>query len=205
MLVGVGLFGTLYDAQFIRFGVITSVGLIGGLLVFSVIKQGTLGTIVILIGILTILISALISTDVVLTEDNIKPHLFWWDPQPQKLQALKVFPIWGKLWTLFTGTICLGLGMAFSYRPSLIFVKNRLPFDYPYPIWRSYEQEISKPNSNLIPVKSLLSAKERVLLSRYKLILVSIENKLYLVRKDENVPEDCIIIRTQDGNSVCGL
>jgi len=205
LLVGIALFGILYDAHFIRFGIITSVGLIGGLLVLSVKKKGPLGTIVILIGVMTIFISALISTNLELTEDNIKPHLFWWDPSPQKLEALKVFPIWGKLWTLGTGALCLGLGMAFAYRPSLIFVKNRLPFDYPYPIWRSYEQAISKPNANLIPLRSLLSVKERVLLSKYKLILVSIENKRYLVRKDENVPEDCIIIRTKNGNSICGL
>jgi len=205
LLVGVALFGVLYDTQFIRFGVLTSVGIIGSLLVLSVKKQGPSGTIVILIGVFTILMSALISTNLVLTEDNIKAHLFWWDTQPQKLEALKAFPLWGKLWSLFTGVICLGLGMAFAYRPSLIHVKNHLPFDYPYPIWRSSEQPISKPNSNLIPLRSLLSAKERALLSRYKLILVSIENKRFLVSKDENVPEDCIVIRTQNGGSICGL
>lgn len=58
LLVGIALFGILYDARFIRFGIITSVGLIGGLLVLSVKKQGSLGTIVILIGVLTIFMCA---------------------------------------------------------------------------------------------------------------------------------------------------
>ncbi len=38
-----------------------------------------------------------------------------------------------------------------------------------------------------------------------RLILVMIENRRYLVKKDEMVPEECTVIRTADGKSICGL
>ena len=205
LLFSIGIFGILYDSQFIRFGVISAVVIIGSLLVFSIRRKVPAGIVLTAIGVLTIFMSSLISTDLHLTEDNIKPHLFWWDPQPQKEAALAEFPSWGKAWSFVTGTTCIVLGMILSFKPNLIFVKNYLPFDYPYPVWRSFEQALMKPNSNLIPLRSLLSTKERIILSKYRFILVSIENKRYLVEKNEKVPEDCIIIRTKSGNSICGL
>ena len=205
LLCGVAIFGILYNSEFIRFGVISAVVIIGSLIIFSIRQKTTAGIILTALGILTIFMSSLISTDLHLTEDNIKPHIFWWVPDPQKSEALQAFPSWGKTWSFVTGVMCLGLGMILSFKPSLIFVKNYLPLDYPYPIWRSFEQTVTKPNSNLVPLRSLLSINERIILSKYRFVLVSIEDKRYLVDKNEKVPEDCMVIRTQNGNSICGL
>ena len=205
LLCGAAIFGILYHSEFIKFGVMSLIAIIGGLLIFSIRQKTISGIIMTTIGVLTIFMSSLISADLHLTEDDVKPHLFWWDSNSQKSKALEAFPTWGKTWSFITGVMCLGLGIALSFKPSLIFVKNYLPLDYPYPIWRSSEQPMTKSNSNLIPLRSLLSVNERIILSKYRFVLVSIEDKRYLVEKNEKVPECCIIVRTQNGNSICGL
>ena len=40
---------------------------------------------------------------------------------------------------------------------------------------------------------------------RYRLVLVMIDGKRYLVGKNEMVPEGCTIIRTREGGSICGV
>ena len=95
--------------------------------------------------------------------------------------------------------------MILTYRPGLIFVRNRLPLDYPYPVWRSDRQEITSAGANLIPLRSMLSDRERAALTRYRLVLVMIDGKRYLVGKNEMVPEGCTIIRTREGGSICGV
>lgn len=205
LLVNVAVFGFLYESQFVKFGVISGVIIIGGLLVFSVRKLEIFGIVMIVIGVLTVFMSSLISSELNLTEDKIKPHLFWWDQEPHKSFALSGFSSWGKIWSLATGIFCLALGMILGYMPTFLYVKNRLPFDYPYPIWKSSEQAQTKPYSNLVPLRRLLDAKERIIISKYKFVLVSIENKRYLVEKNEKVPKDSQIIRTQRGKFLCGL
>ena len=195
----------MYDSQYIRFASIVAVTIFGGMLVLSVRGTGTSGTGVVLIGVATLFMSTIISGDLNLTEENTKSHLFWWDDRPQKEQVLERFPIWGKLWTLATGSLCITLGMILTYRPGLIFVRNRLPFDYPYPVWRSDRQEITSAGANLIPPRSMLSDRERAALIRYRLVLVMIDGKRYLVGKNEMVPEGCTIIRTREGGSICGV
>jgi len=204
LLVGMAIFGIIYDSQFVRFIVVTTTVIIGSLLILSFRKQGPAGIILVSIGVITIIIGSIISPNSNLTEESVKPHLFWWDPQPQKILAVEKFPVMGMILRLMTGVLCISLGMLFAYKPGWIYVKNRPPFDYPFPIWQN-EQEILKPYSNLVPLHSLLTTTEHLILWKYRYILVSIDNKPYLVGKDQSVPEDCIVIRTRKGNSICGV
>jgi len=57
----------------------------------------------------------------------------------------------------------------------------------------------------LIPVRSLLNEKERWFIFKYKFILVSIENKIYLVKPDDMVPETAILLRSKSGQSPLGM
>ena len=199
------LFSVVYSPQFIRFGLIVTVAVAGSMLILAVRDRGAMGATITAIGVATILMSSIIQGDLDLKTENIKAHLFWWDQQPQKMQALEGFPTWSKIWSPSTGTVCILLGMISAYRPGTISVRNRLPFDYPYPVWKSSQQEITQHSASLVPLKSLLSQRERLMLARYRLILVMIESRRYLVKKGEMVPEECTVIRTADGKSICGM
>lgn len=171
----------------------------------SIKKLGAFPVIVVILGLGTLVMGSLIALNIHLTVDNIKYHIFWWDPLPQKLAALETMPAWGKDFALFSGTGCLLLGVLLAYKPEWVYVKNRLSFEYPYPIWQSKNQEIPNSNANLIPLKKLLTLNEKIILSKYHYVLVLIENKRYLVSKDESVPEDTVVLRSNPGNSLCGL
>ena len=205
LLITVAYFGMLYDSQFVRFFVISVITIFGIILVMSIKKSGAFPSIIILLGAGTLVMISLIGLNEHLTVDNVKFHIFWWDSLPQKLAALENMPSWGKNFALFSGTGCLFLGILLAYKPEWVYVKNRLSFEYPYPIWQSKNQEIPNPNANLIPLKKLLSQNEKIILSKYRYVLVLIENKYYLVSKNESVPEDTVIIRSKPGNSLCGL
>jgi hypothetical protein len=99
----------------------------------------------------------------------------------------------------------MALGLIFAYRPTLIQVKNFLPYEYPYQIWNSKDQPITRFSKNLTSPKDMLTYKERMLLCRFKYLLMSIDGKLYLVSPDELVPEDAMIMRTKSGNTLCGI
>lgn len=195
----------LYDSQFVRFFITSSIVVLGVILVMSIKKLGAFPVIVVILGLGTLVMGSLIALNIHLTVDNIKYHIFWWDPLPQKLAALETMPAWGKDFALFSGTGCLLLGVLLAYKPEWVYVKNRLSFEYPYPTWQSKNQEIPNSNANLIPLKKLLTLNEKIVLSKYHYVLVLIENKRYLVSKDESVPEDTVILRSKPGNSLCGL
>lgn len=195
----------LYDSQFVRFFITSSIVVLGVILVMSIKKLGAFPAIVVILGLGTLVMGSLIALNIHLTVDNIKYHIFWWDPLPQKLAALETMPAWGKDFALFSGTGCLLLGILLAYKPEWVYVKNRLSFEYPYPVWQSKNQEIPNPNANLIPLKKLLTLNEKIILSKYRYVLVLIENKRYLVSKDESVPEDTVVLRSNPGNSLCGL
>lgn len=106
---------------------------------------------------------------------------------------------------LFTGILCIGIGLIFAYRPSLIQAKNHLPFEYPYPIWNSKNQQIIQFSKNLVSTKKLLTDKERLLSCRFKYLLVLIDGKMYLVSPNEKIPQDSMLIRTKSSKTLCGI
>ena len=87
----------------------------------------------------------------------------------------------------------------------LFFMKDRLPDGPPYLLWESKTQPGTHFSPNLVPVKSLLSEKEKWIIFKYKFILVSIDNKIYLVRPNDSVPETATVLRTKSGQSPLGM
>jgi len=199
------LVSIVYDAQIIRISAIISSGIFSAILVLIMWGRGTIPITMILLGLSAIIISTIMSSSLVLTIDDPKPHIFWWDPVPQKERALEQFPVWGKFWTMTTGALCLTLGMILTCRPDMLYVRNRLPFEYPYAVWKSSSREMIVNHTGLVPLQSLLTYRERILISRYKMILVIINGKKYMVEKNEMIPQDSIIVKSADGKSLCGV
>ncbi len=158
----------------------------------------------VVIGTSALIGSVLIQTNFPITEEILDPHTFSWDPISERIKFLTETRESSKFAVLVLGMGNIVFGLIFAYKPNLLYVKNRPPDD-PYPIWESKKQPITKFSPTLIPVKSLLTNKEKILASRYRYLLVTIDNKTYLVSPYENVPQDTRIIRTKSGDALCGL
>ena len=205
MLFSVGYFGIVSHTQVITYLMTVLLVVFTILLALTLIKDSKLAAILAIIGSATIFLGMLIPTNFPITEEALNPRAFWWDPVSEKIVILTEEREWGKYFGLVSGIFCVGLSLALAYKPSLVYVKNRLPYEYPYPVWESKRQPESKFSPILIPVKSLLDEKEKRIASKYKFILVEIEGKAYLVKLDENVPETTRVLRTKSGDSFRGV
>lgn len=189
----------------IRFVALVVMAVFSFYLIMSVKKEGFAAGFCVFLGCVTIMGGLLITDDIAIPENSpIKFQLIHEtaSDQIQRLHASKDFL---HLYSLFTGVSCMALGLIFAYKPSIIQVKNFVPYEYPYPIWNSKTQPITKFSKNLMNAKKLLTHKERMILCRYRYLLVLIDGKLYLVPPNEMIPEDAIIIRTKSGNTLCGI
>ena len=110
-----------------------------------------------------------------------------------------------KEYVVFLTLFDFGIGIALAYRPDILYVRRRLPDESPYPVWESKNQSVTRFSSNLVPVKSLITEKERWIIFRYKFIYVSIDEKIYLVRPNDNVPKAAVILRSKSGQSLLGI
>lgn len=199
-----------YSAQalgvpIIRFAALAAIAVFSYHLIMSVKKEGFAAAFCVFLGSATIMGGTLVTNDIPIPVNSpIKFQLFH-ETTSEQIQRLHVSKDFLHLYSLFTGISCIALGLIFAYRPSFIQVKNFVPYEYPYPIWNSKTQPITKFSKNLRSTKDLLTNKERMLICRFKYLLVSIDGKLYLVPPNEIIPEDSIIIRTKSGNTLCGI
>lgn len=91
----------------------------------------------------------------------------------------------------------LGAGMiAFStilaYRPSMLFARNRPPSAAEewarYPLWRNDTLLEGNRTEQLVPIKSMMTEEDRMLLWRYEYVLADIYGSVHLVIPDGSVP-----------------
>ncbi|MEM3008441.1 MAG: hypothetical protein QXW37_08845 [Candidatus Nitrosotenuis sp.] len=174
-------------------------------LIISVKKEGFAAAFCIFLGCATIMGGLLITDDVTITEKSPVKFQLFYETTSNQIQRLHMSKDFLHLYSLFTGVSCMALGLIFAYKPSIIQVKNFVPYEYPYPIWNSKTHPITKFSKNLMNTKKLLTHKERMILCRYRYLLVLIDGKLYLVPPNEMIPEDAIIMRTKSGNTLCGI
>lgn len=174
-------------------------------LIMSVRKEGFAAGFCVFLGSATIMGGLLITDDIAIPEKSPVKFQLFYETASDQIQRLHMSKDFLHLYSLFTGVSCMALGLIFAYKPSIIQVKNFVPYEYPYPIWNSKTQPITKFSKNLVDAKKLLTHKERMLLCRYKYLLVLIDGKLYLLPPNEMIPEDAIIIRTKSGNTLCGI
>ena len=205
MLFSVGYFGIVYHTQVITYVVTVLLGVFMVLLALTLRKDSWFAVILAIMGSATIILGVQIPTNFPITAESLDPRAFWWEPDSEKIVILTEEREWGKYFSLFSGIFRVCLSLALAYKPSFVYVKNRLPYEYPYPVWESKRQPESKFSPILIPVKSLLDENEKRIASKYKFILVEIEKNAYLVNLDENVPETTRVLRTKSGNSFRGI
>jgi hypothetical protein len=126
-------------------------------------------------------------------------------------------------WTLYTETavsigtrmnFLLGVSMAvlsiiLSYRPSLLFARNRPDSSesewLKYPLWHDRTLLADGSAEYSIPIKGLLTDEERYILWRYEYILANIYGEPHLVKPEGHVPKySTRIYRDKESGRIIG-
>jgi len=173
--------------------------------ILSMKKEGFGPLVTSIFGCSIFILVVLIPTSIPTTADTLDPMSFTTESIEDRIAHMQEKREVMKEYSLYLGLGNLAISLALAYRPSLLYVKNRAPDELPYPIWDDTKQTVTRFSPSLIPVRSLLNEKERWFIFKYKFILVSIENKIYLVRPDDMVPETAILLRSKSGQSPLGM
>ena len=173
--------------------------------ILSMKKAGFAPLVTSILGCSVFIFVVLIPTNIPTTAHTLDPMSFTTESIEDRIAHMQGKREVMKEYSLYVGLGSLVTSLAFAYRPTLLYVKNRISDELPYPIWDSNKQSITRFSPNLVPVRSLLSEKERWFIFKYKFILVSIENKIYLVRPNDSVPETAILLRSKSGQSPLGM
>lgn len=199
-----GYFANTSHSYIIKYLAIVTIVIFSSYLIFTINRFGFAATLCVVLGCFSILSTTLVA-DTVSGTENLSRMNFFWGSISEKIHHIETAREFLQLYGLFTGVFCIGLGLIFAYRPSLVQVKNYLPFEYPYPIWDSKRQPLTQFSANFVLAKSLLSYKEKMLSCRFKYLLIAIDGKMYFASPNEMVPENTMIIRTKSGNTICGI
>lgn len=194
----------LTGTPIIRFVAVIVIAVFSYHLVMSTKKEGFAAGFCMLLGCMTVISGLLISTDIPVMEKSVGRFQLFYDTVSKQVHHIYISKEFLHLYTLFTGVSCMALGMIFAYRPTLIQVKNFVPYEYPYPVWNQKDHSQTR-FSTMIRTRDLLTYKERLSLCRFKYIVVLIHGRPYLVAPDEMIPDDSIIMRTKSGNTLCGI
>jgi len=199
-----GYFSNTSHSYIMKYLAIVTIAIFSSYLIFAINKFGFAATLCVVIGCFSILSTTLVA-DTVSGTESLSRMSFFWGSVSEKIHHIETAREFMQLYGLFTGVFCIGLGMIFAYKPSLVQVKNYLPFEYPYPIWDGKLQPLTQFGANPVLAKSLLSYKEKMLSCRFKYLLITIDGKLYFASPNEMVPENTTIVRTKSGNTLCGI
>lgn len=202
-MVLIAFFTNSFDYLLVRYVGTGAIMLFSFCLIMSIRKEGFAAALCVILGCITILFGMLVANDITSTKPFFR-FQFLYDTADYA-RGIQISKEYLHLYSIVTGASVIALGLVFAYRPSLIQVKNYLPFEYPYPIWKSKRQPITKFSKNLIPIKELLTEQEKLRCCRFSYLLVSIDDKLYLTPPNEEIPEDAQIMRTKSGNTLCGI
>lgn len=203
-MVLIGYFANSSQSQIIKYSAVIIIAFFSYYLVINTKKEGFAAGFCVLLGCITIMSGILISNAVYYTESPAGKYDLFVETTSQRMQILQTQREFLHLHSLFIGTSCIGLGMVFAYRPSLIQIKDHLPFEYPYPVWNSKRQS-TQSRREFVLAKSLLTEEEKLLSCRFKYILVLIDGQPFLISPNEKIPSDSIIMRTRSGKALCGI
>ncbi len=198
--------GTRYESSQIVIILVESVLVLLSLwFILSMKKEGFGSLVTSILGCSIFVLVVMVPTNILVTADTLDPMSFTTESIEDRIAHMKEKRAVMKEYGLYIGLGNLGMSLVLAYRPTLLYVKNRIPDELPYPIWDGNKQTITRFSPHLVPVRSLLNEKERWFIFKYKFILVSIESKVYLVRPDDNVPETAILLRSKSGQSPLGM
>ncbi len=204
-IILIGYFANTSHSQIIKYLAVIVLAIFSYYLIMNAKKEGFAAGFCVLLGCIIITSTILISNEVYYSESPAGKYNLFVETIAERMQSLQSSREFLHLYSLFIGASCIGLGLIFAHRPSLIQIKNHLPFEYPYPIWNSKNQQITQFSKNLVSTKELLTDKERLLSCRFKYILVLIDGKMYLVSPNEKIPQDSVLMRTKSSKTLCGI
>ncbi|MGI0082991.1 MAG: hypothetical protein ACREAF_00835 [Nitrosopumilaceae archaeon] len=173
--------------------------------IMSIKKEGFAPALAAIMGCSIFVLVVLLPVNIPTTAATLDPLSFTTESIEDRIAHMKEKRGLAKEYGMYIGLFNLAMGMALAYRPSLIYVKNRISDELPYPVWDSKKQYVTRFNPSLVPVRSLLNEKERWFIFKYKFVLVLIDNKTYLVKPDDSVPETAILLRSKSGQSPLGM
>lgn len=203
VLVGTYIGIRYSEAQLILMPVGTIVAVLSCWLILSIKKDGLGSMIITVLGCATLISIIFIPSYMPITPSKFFQSGFVLEqiPVEQIKENILVF----KESVLYLTLFYFGMGLLLAYKPTILYVRNRLSDESPYPVWNSKVATMTQFSASLIALKSLLSEKERWIVFRYKFVLVSIDDKIYLVRPNDVVPENAIVLRSKSGQSLLGV
>jgi len=203
ILVGTYIGIRYSEAQFILISAGTIVAVLSCWLILSIKKDGLGSMIITVLGCVTLISVIFIPSYMSVTPSKFFPGGFVLEqiPVEQIKENILVF----KESVLYLTLFYFGMGLLLAYKPTILYARNRLPDESPYPVWNSKTATMTQFSPSLIALKSLLSEKERWIVFKYKFVLVSIDDKIYLVRLNDVVPENAIVLRSKSGQSLLGV
>jgi len=205
VIIAIAFFGITYQTQFVIYFTVLILACLSTCFVLSMKKNGFSAFVISLLGCLILIIVVIYPTDIPITEDTLDPKAFSSGIVSQKISYLEHSRAILKENGVFVGILNIAIGLMLAYRPSLIYVKNRLPFEYPYPVWDSKKTPVTKFSPSMIKIRLLLKENEKWIVFKYRFVLVLIDSKTYLVKPNDCVPENSILLRSKPGNSLLGI
>lgn len=199
-----GYFADSTHVQLLRYLSTVALGIASFFLIFLIRTYGFPSLLCMILGCATIILAGLVPDNIPITKESLDPTAFWFEQIDVKIKHAESAREFIHTYSLYIGVFCISLGMVFAHRPSLVQVRNYLPFEYPYPIWNSKNQPRPQYSPDLVPVRKFLTNEERMLLCRFRYLLISIDGNSYLVSPDEKIPQNAIMVRTKS-NSLCGV
>ncbi len=203
VLVGTYIGIRYSEAQFILIPVGTIVAVLSCWLILSIKKDGLGSMIITILGCVTLISIIFIPSYMPVTPSKFFPDGFVLEQI--SVEQIKENILVFKESVLYLTLFYFGMGLLLAYKPTIFYVRNRLPDESPYPVWNSKAATMTQFSPSLIALKSLLSEKERWIVFRYKFVLVSIDDKIYLVRPNDVVPENAMVLRSKSGQSLLGV
>ena len=191
-------------SQFVVLLVESTLVTLSFLFIMHIRKDGLGPVAITILGCSTLIMTGLIPNDVSATQipDGVS---FKTKTILETVSSIQDNIILFKEYVVFLTLFDFGIGITLAYKPDVLYVRNRLPDELPYPVWESKNQSMTRFSPNLVPVKSLITEKEKWIIFRYKFVYVSIDGKIYLVKPNDNVPETAVLLRSKSGQSLLGM
>lgn len=205
IIVAVAFYGITYQTQFVIYFSVLLLVMLSSWFILSMKRNGVGAFLASLIGCLVLISTIIYPADIPITEQTLDPKAFSSGTVEQKISYLEHSRTILKENGVYVGILNITIGLLLAYRPNIIYVKNRLPFEYPYPIWESKKNPVTRFSPPMIKIRSLLTDKEKGVIFRYRFVLVKINNKIYLAKTNDKVPEDAILLRSKSGSSLLGI
>jgi hypothetical protein len=171
-------------------------------IVFSVIWRGVVPVIICILGVVLIVNCIMLPSleDSLPNEVNFggKRYMFTpYSPEAAEIAAMTHF---------FLGVSMVGFSIIVAYKPALLFARNRPASPdsewAKYPVWHDNMLLADGRSEPSVPIKRLITDKDRYLLWRYEYLLANIYGTNHLVRPEGLVPKDSTTVLRDDASGM---